>query len=520
MPFSLFPTLVILFLSFFSTTAHSEQFVQAPLSVEVKEEHSLRPIDDRMGKTSQSLIVRDGVEWIFVKESGVPDVGPLYKREGVDTTPLLFSPKLDRMVNPECPLESMDGTIRNQIGYGCVFTEIEHKENLEKDRQAVDKNPFDLNPPRQKGEAQVKEIVFGSPERESKFNSCIFTLKKTSKFIENNRSNLKPDMANGLSGWLAMFDVGLVRDDVSSLEVDELNPEDLNVCLDFNADLKSIRLLQMAITDELPSSPEEALLSCGVGLMTLTWAYEELYGHQAGFEAGKKMGEELGSTAAIISHLYKGYDDLASQEKMNLFFSDVNSGVKTYREEKAINKPILLNAHLHDCESLNISVAPYIKMLPASMRPDYKYVDEFVSEDFSLFADVVDIFDFGFFLFFYLVVGGCRIGKIYSEDPINSPAWPYPKSWWKEVLIAVLWPIEVLVNFWANGCYSKSAAIEVVKEEAKFVFIIGMVFGVAVLAYFIAGQITHIVLIKIFISFPLVFLIRKSLSKIFPITGR
>jgi len=46
-------------------------------------------------------------------------VGALYRVKGFDTSPLLYSPKLDIMVNPDCPTESMAGTIRNQIGYGC-----------------------------------------------------------------------------------------------------------------------------------------------------------------------------------------------------------------------------------------------------------------------------------------------------------------------------------------------------------------------------------------------------------------
>jgi len=47
-------------------------------------------------------------------------VGGLYRIIGTNTAPLLYSPTLDRMVNPDCPNEDMSGTIRNQIGFGCI----------------------------------------------------------------------------------------------------------------------------------------------------------------------------------------------------------------------------------------------------------------------------------------------------------------------------------------------------------------------------------------------------------------
>ncbi len=46
-------------------------------------------------------------------------VGALYRVKDADTSPLLYSPEMDMMVNPDCPTESMEGTIRNQIGYVC-----------------------------------------------------------------------------------------------------------------------------------------------------------------------------------------------------------------------------------------------------------------------------------------------------------------------------------------------------------------------------------------------------------------
>ncbi len=46
-------------------------------------------------------------------------VGALYRVKDADTSPLLYSPEMDMMVNPDCPTESMEGTIRDQIGYGC-----------------------------------------------------------------------------------------------------------------------------------------------------------------------------------------------------------------------------------------------------------------------------------------------------------------------------------------------------------------------------------------------------------------
>lgn len=47
-------------------------------------------------------------------------IGGLYRIIGANTAPLLYSPTLDRMVNPDCPNEDMSGTIRNQIGFGCI----------------------------------------------------------------------------------------------------------------------------------------------------------------------------------------------------------------------------------------------------------------------------------------------------------------------------------------------------------------------------------------------------------------
>jgi endonuclease YncB( thermonuclease family) len=62
----------------------------------------------------------------FAKEDLEPEpviidsaVGALYRVKNADTSPLLYSPEMDMMVNPDCPTESMEGTIRNQIGYGC-----------------------------------------------------------------------------------------------------------------------------------------------------------------------------------------------------------------------------------------------------------------------------------------------------------------------------------------------------------------------------------------------------------------
>jgi len=50
--------------------------------------------------------------------------GALYRTKDVETDPLLYSPKLDRMVNPDCPYEDMEGSIRSQIGYSCNGSEF------------------------------------------------------------------------------------------------------------------------------------------------------------------------------------------------------------------------------------------------------------------------------------------------------------------------------------------------------------------------------------------------------------
>lgn len=60
------------------------------------------------------------------------DIGSLYRVKNADTSPLLYSPELDMMVNPDCPTESMEGTIRKQIGYDC---------NGSNDLQAIETDP-------------------------------------------------------------------------------------------------------------------------------------------------------------------------------------------------------------------------------------------------------------------------------------------------------------------------------------------------------------------------------------------
>ena len=79
------------------------------------------PIPPSHNSTSNTEKRRFSPDELEAKPSVIiKGLGGLYKVIGFNTGPLLYSPDLDKMVNPECPNEDMSGTIRNQVGFECT----------------------------------------------------------------------------------------------------------------------------------------------------------------------------------------------------------------------------------------------------------------------------------------------------------------------------------------------------------------------------------------------------------------
>lgn len=177
--------------------------------------------------------------WVFVAHSDVEEVGDLYRwKTNNEKSPLLCSSKQNKRVNPDCPLEDMDGTIRNQIGYGCFFTKIdeknatakaialmpEHKEqadglstSLASGRSQMQNEPMDRNEqidrlaadiiasdPRQKFEA-ARLSMFGTIDNDpNKWVEAVKVAKAASvppEVAERNLEKLKREIRiNGIAG--------------------------------------------------------------------------------------------------------------------------------------------------------------------------------------------------------------------------------------------------------------------------------------------------------------------------------
>lgn len=123
------------------------------------------------------------------------------------------------------------------------------------------------------------------------------------------------------------------------------------------------------------------------------------------------------------------------------------------------------------------------------------------------------MFDTGFYIFLYLLTGACRAGAYFSEEPEDMPAWLYPPSNIKFLLIAWLWPFIIAFDVAINGTMSRKSSVDSLKKEARFLITMLLVFGVAVIAYYFASLITSVLWLRISLAGAFSLIIQRFLSK-------
>jgi hypothetical protein len=122
-------------------------------------------------------------------------------------------------------------------------------------------------------------------------------------------------------------------------------------------------------------------------------------------------------------------------------------------------------------------------------------------------------FDWGLIVLLYIVTGIMRLVHFAQLPSSDKPAFMMRTSTIKEVIVVIFWlPLLLLSLCVYRIKFSRTSFKSELLSEAKFCLIAAMVSLYATFVYGLSGLITDIILLKIIISFLIIFLISALFS--------
>ena len=119
------------------------------------------------------------------------------------------------------------------------------------------------------------------------------------------------------------------------------------------------------------------------------------------------------------------------------------------------------------------------------------------------------MFDYGFWILMYFLAGFLKVQHIFLAPPHQRPFWATQKTLFKEALIVIFWPFQIVSNLVANSQFGLKPEL---KQEGRYFFIVLIAGAFTTLAYFFSSLFTEIAWLKMIISISLLFVLMKTLT--------